>query len=372
MVLALGMAGGAVQKASASSGGGLFGTPIEIGMGFDAVLEAPIEALVDTEFELREIELNIGAPVDPYFHLIATMVFDEDEFELEEAFVSVILPLSFKLQFGREMLPFGYLNRLHPHDFPQVDAPFAYDEFLTDHGMIGNGGHLEWLAPLINPTLTLNAGIYDSIQHSVGRRMGGNPYVLRAQTFIQSGSGQHSVLAGASYVGMLGERDYAAGRESDPRARGRIQDVLGFDIKYRWDIFGARSGRGLTLGGEYLFVDYDRNPEHEIYDPDTGGDPTLDPGSDRGFFAYAHWDFDRFWGLGYRYDHSDVLFSSLEEDAWSMGHTIYAQWWGTEFSRLRLQYQLRDTRWGDGERGLEHLATLQGTFFIGWHPPHRF
>ncbi len=358
------------QQAAAQSGG-LFGTPIEIGAGLDMVLEAPLVDLRDTDFELRAFELNIGAPVDPYFHLIATIGYHEGEGDLEEAWVSAILPFNLKLQVGREMLPFGYLNRIHEHDFPQVDQPFVYEGLLTDHGMVGDGGHLEWLAPFINPTLTMNAGVYPSMGHSIGRRMGGVPFMLRAQSFVESGCGEHSALAGASYLGVLGDRDYAEGRESDRRARGKVQDIIAFDVKYRWGLLGQRTGRGLTLAGEYIYVDYDRNPDHEIYDPALGGDPGLDPGSDQGFYAYAHWDFDRFFGVGYRFDHSDVLFSKLEDEERKIGHSVYLEWWGTEFSRIRLQYQMAETRAG-GEREIDHLVLLQGAYFIGWHPPHRF
>ncbi len=356
-----------------ASGGGLFGTPIELGAGLDLVLEAPIDELADTTFEVREFELNIGAPVDPYFYMLATLAYDDGEIGLEEGWVSAILPWNFKLQVGREMTPFGYLNRLHPHDFPQIDPPFVFDNLLTDHGMIGDGGHLEWMAPLINPTLTLNAGIYSRMEHSIGRRMDGVPYQLRAQTYAESGCGGHAVLAGVSYLAVVGDRDFAAGRETDPRARGKVRNIYAADLKYRWGVIGRRTGRGLTIGGEFFHVDYERNPDHELYNPDLGGDPdATHPGSDQGFYAYAHWDFDRFWGLGYRFDHSDILFSRLTGDTREIGHSIYGQWWGTEFSRVRLQYQLRDTRAAGAESDLEHIVLLQGTYFIGWHPPHRF
>ncbi len=194
--------------------------------------------------------------------------------------------------------------------------------------------------------------------------------MLRSQSFFQDDSGSHAVLMGASYLGVAGDRDYAEGRENDDRARGKIQHIASVDFKYKWNT-GTRTYRGLTLAGEYFFIDYDRNDDHVIYDPQEGGDPDLHPGSDQGFYAYIHWDFDRFFGGGYRFDWADVLFSALEDER-HMGHSVYVEWRGTEFSRIRLQYRMTDALAGESGMDPEHALLLQGTFFVGWHPPHRF
>ncbi len=350
--------------------GGLSDIPLNIGAAFDITQE--IRSEDDNEFELRALELNIGAPVDPYFDALATIAWHEGEFELEEAWVSAVLPYSFKVQFGREFLPFGYLNRVHEHDFPQVDQPFVIEELTTDHGFIGDGAHLEWMAPFFNPTLTVNVGLYDNVQHSVGRRIEGRPAVARLQSYWESKDGTHAMLGGLSYLTGIGNQDLLAGRldagdtgnmgADRGRAQGYIQSVAGADIKYRWRPAG-RTYRGLTVGAEYLTVDYDPN---EFFDAVTSDSPSI---SDDGFYTYAQWDFDRFWGVGYRYDDSDVLFSEYTDDARMTAHSVYAEWRATEFSRLRLQYQRRDDERSEDE---ENLVMLQGTYFLGWHPPHRF
>ncbi len=348
---------------ASASGVGIAGTPINFGAVLDTVFMTPVDDTKESEFEVRAFELNIGAPVDPYFDLLVTLGWHEGEFELEEAWISAILPYNIKVQAGRELLPFGYLNRVHEHDFPQVDQPYVIEGLLTDHGLIGDGGHIEFLAPFLNPTLSLNVGIYDSIQHSVGRRIDGFPWVGRIQSFYQSPSGSHSLLTGASYLNSVSDKDPMEGRSmSDPRARGKVNYMAGIDIKYKWTPEG-RTYRGLTLGGEYLYIDYDPYKEHDVYVPG------LNVGHDKGFFAYAAWDFDRFWGIGYRYDNTDVLFSRLEDNAGIEAHSVYGEWRATEFSRLRLQYQYVDDELA-GEK--DNLVMVQGTFFIGWHPPHLF
>lgn len=364
-VLGLGLL---VGHTAEGSGAGLAGTPINFGAGVDIVLEVPLREPDDSEFEVRAFEINIGAPVDPYFDFLVTFGWHEGEFDLEEGWVSAVLPGNLKLQFGRELLPFGYLNRVHEHDFPQVDQPYVIEGLTTDHGFIGDGGHLEYIAPFMNPTLTLIVGIYDNIQNSVGRRIDGFPVVGRVQSYVQSFDGRHSLLSGASYLTSVGNKDPfeerldSEGLTSDHRAQGKIDHVLGLDLKYRF-LTGGTTYQGLTLGAEYLHFSYDAYENHADYVPD------LDAGSDSGFYVYADWDFNRFHGVGYRYDNTDVLFSSLQDDAQIEAHSVYYQWRGTEFSRIRVQYQhVRDDR----EDESEHLVMLQGTYFVGWHPPHRF
>ena len=364
-VLGMGLLAG---QAAQGGGAGLVGSPINLGAALDVVLEVPLRDPDESEFETRAFEINIGAPVDPYFDFLTTFSWHEGEFDLEEAWVSVVLPGSLKLQFGRELLPFGYLNRRHEHDFPQVDPPHVIEELTTDHGFIGDGGHLEYIAPFMNPTLTLILGIYDNIQHSVGRRIDGFPVVGRVQSYVQSSDGRHSVLGGASYLTSVGDKDPFEGRldseglTDDRRVRGKIDYVFGLDLKYRF-LTGGTTYQGLTLGAEYLHISYDAYENHADYVPG------LDAGSDAGFYVYADWDFSRFHGVGYRYDHTDVLFSSLLDDAKIEAHSVYYQWRGTEFSRIRVQYQYLED---DREDESEHLVMLQGTYFIGWHPPHRF
>ncbi|ERP31957.1 hypothetical protein [Chitinivibrio alkaliphilus] len=345
---------------------------MNIGLGVDMVMEAPLEEPRDGEFKVRAFELNFGAPVDPYFDALVTVGWHDDEFDLEEAWVSSNLPFNTKVQFGREFLPFGYLNRVHEHDFPQIDHPYVIEGLTTDHGMIGDGGHLEYLFPFINPTLTLNLGVYQQIHHSVGRRMNGTPLMGRLQSYMQSMDGRHEILYGASYLGTTGDRDFLSGRDGDRRGIGRIDNMFSLDAKYKFSPGGA-TYRGLTIGAEYLMIDYSANEDNDHYDLLDGNG--LD--GDEGFYVYAGWNFNRFWGVGYRFDNSDPLLDGLGDRGMArkettsdkiIAHSVYGEWRATEFSRLRLQYKAVD----EPGKDVEHIAMLQGVFFLGWHPPHRF
>lgn len=358
----------------AGSGAGQGGpgqTPLNIGASLDlvgGVFSEDNDEGQKGEFELRAFELNIGAPVDPYWDMFVAFGYHEGEFDLEEAWVSTVLPFNFKLTVGRELLPFGYLNRKHEHDFPQIDQPYVIEGLTTDHGMIGDGGHIEYLTPLINPTLTLSVGAYQDIGHSVGRRIDGTPVVSRAHSYFQSPGGNHELLIGGSFLTGFGGRDRMedrlddAGETDDDRALGKTKFLAGFDFKYRYTP-GGQTYRGLTIAGEYLYADYDPYENHTDFDPNDN------LGSDHGLYAYVQWDFNRFRGAGYRFDYTDVLFSYQIDSKKLTAHSVYGIWRATEFSMLKVQYQYVDD---PREDKAEHRGLIQGVFFLGWHPPHRF
>lgn len=345
---------------------GLSGTPINIGAAVDMAYGFNSESEDGDKhgFEVRAVELNIGAPVDPYFDMVLTMSFHGGEFGLEEGFMSAILPFNLKLQAGKEFLPFGYLNRLHEHDFPQIDQPLVLEHLTTDHGLAGEGGHLEWIAPFINPTLTVNAGIYNRLGESIGARIDGYPFTARAQTFAESQGGSHAILMGISYVTGIGNRnnihEFEWDQDVEPMPATKVKHGAGFDFKYRWSST-SRTKRGLTIAGEYLFFKYGKNEDDPAYNPD------VKPGYDHGLYVYTHWDFNGFWGTGYRFDYMGL--NELGDAGTVTAHSVYAEWRGTEFSRIRVQYQYAD-RGPDGIK--EHRGFIQGVYFVGWHPPHRF
>ncbi len=321
------------------------------------------------EFDAHELEISLGANIDPYFSAVATFEIEDHGAELEEGFLTTQLPYKTQLQFGRQLLPFGYLNDIHSHDYPQVDGPLVLEQ-LTDGGdLTGEGAHIEWMAPLMNPTLTLTAGAYEKLDNDFSAEihvnhsnhdddkidLEGRPGLLRAESFWQSQDRNHNILAGVSYISGIGERDQGFDTAS-------IQYIGGADLRYRYTPAGDM--RGLTLSGEYLLRESEFSKEYSGGDYEAG-----DKMTDAGFYTYAQWDFDNYWGVGYRYDNTDVAQSDGDKDL--TGNTLYGEWRPTEFSRLRLQYQDIDIL-DHGEVENDDRIMMQGTFFLGWHPPHEF
>ena len=359
-------------QADAIDRGPVQGVALDLGVVLDGAFESSSQE--ENAFVLRKLEVLFSGAVDPYFDFESVIAFEEGGgAEVEEAHVTAVLPWRLLLRTGRDLLPFGYLNQIHPHDFPWADQPLGIEELTTDHGFYGDGAHLQWLSPLVNPTLSFTGGLYHSIEHSVGRRIQGRPYMLRVESFWQSGDMLHAVLVGASHLGGIGDRDHRRGGPEDIDARtfAQTQRVLGLDARYRWED-PDRTQAGWTVAAEFLrqTADVTRDPalagEDELFDFQTGFGLT-DRLTDQAVYGYVQRDRGPYWGYGYRFDHTDVLLSDGE--AGIQAHSLYVQWRPTEFSRLTFQYQHRsDDRFPD----TDHRFTLQGTFWMGYHPPHVF
>lgn len=312
------------------------------------------------EFELRGFEMNVGAAVDPHFDAFATFAFHDGNPELEEGYVITDLPAEFggpKLVFGKQRLELGYLNRLHQHDFPQVDAPVAFEKMLGSEGIRAEGAHLSWLRP-VTETLTFGfqAGVYNRFpeghDHEDGHDTGlgdqfdesKRPYHLRGTVFYESPDRSHGLLLGASYLDVL-DNEVARGATGADTSAGFT--VL--DVKYRYRPPSTTSQ--WVLAGEWY--------QNEGIPEGSDATETFD-----GFYGYAQYDLDQYWGFGYRYGQSEHLTNFTEV----RNNTLYGEYRPSEFSRLRLQAK-QNTH---PEQSNETILGLQGTVFLGWHPAHRF
>lgn len=306
----------------------------------DMVFVTAIDQIDEGSFEGPAIELSLQAQVHPAVDLLTTITLEENGISLEEAQIGLALPKNFTLSFGREKLAFGTLNPLHDHDHLQVDTPHVFTELLAEEGLVGDGGHLRYTSPFLNQEISFTLGIYDRLQHDVGERIKNTPWLGRVQSSFQS-SEKHTLVLGASYLAALGN-----GNTSKKISAEALNSARVVDLRYTWSPNGDKD-QGLTLGGEYVHID----------------SQDIDIDNDTGLYVYAHWDFNHVWGLGYRYDSTDVLFSSLEEDAKIRAHSVYGQWRPKDFAQVKLQYQhVEDER----KEGKDHILMVQSTFFLSW------
>ncbi len=372
------------------------GQPINLGFIFDGTFVAG-RSSVD-EAQVRGLELTIGAPVDPWFDLQATIAYSPEEVALEEAYVTSHLPWGFQTRLGRTLVPFGELNTFHIHDQPQVDDPRVLTNFFGPEGLNAIGGHLEWMAPTSNPALSLLIGLYnrasgedENNEVGVDRDGDGNadetdgfldgpivfnvnnpkrgPLLLaRAATFLSWDEDRHQLKLGTSY---LADKNDASGSSRS--------SVWGLDAKYRHRL--GNSGRGFTLAGEYLVHDREE-PQTSLFPANGGRDLHMS-----GYYAYGQFEFDRRWSLGYRFDHSNTAYLNVpsanlldpNRKNTITAHSIYGEFRPSEFSRLRLQYTAERPIAGYDLNGNNVLGDdrddrvmIQFTHLIGWHPAHRF
>lgn len=102
-----------------------------------------------TGFNFQQLEMSIGASVDPYFRFDANLVFSPFGVEVEEAYgTTLALPGNLQVRAGQFLTSFGRLNPTHPHAWTFLDQPIANGKFFGGEGSRGLGVELSWLSPL--------------------------------------------------------------------------------------------------------------------------------------------------------------------------------------------------------------------------------
>ena len=235
-------------SSGAASPGGRTGAQAQIGVVFDGIYTGGRHVADDAE--LRAVELNIGAPVDPYFDLFAKLNFTPGEVAIENGYVTSHLPWNLQSRIGLEWVPFGDVGTLDIDEHPQVDQPPVIAQFLGAEGVKALGGHIEWQAPFAaNPTLALTFGAYNRATgdatttatdkdgdgtadspdmflnegaFNVRDRERGPLLLGRISSFASWGEDRHALRLGASWMGD----------ENDASGATRT-NVYGLDAKYR-------------------------------------------------------------------------------------------------------------------------------------------
>ena len=105
-------------------------------------------AEVKTGLKVQELELQFSANVDKWLSANIRFTFEDDEFEIEEAFADVLLMDRIALRAGQFYTHFGKHNLLHQHQFPFIDGPLVNQEIFGDEGLLEVGTGLNYLVPL--------------------------------------------------------------------------------------------------------------------------------------------------------------------------------------------------------------------------------
>ena len=187
---------------------------------------------------LRSLELEFRADVDPFAKADAVIAFEQEAppldggpgegfgAEPEEAYVELVsLPWHIAGKVGKFRVPFGLMNRTHPHDLPWVDAP----ELLGEEGYNDTGIVLSYVQPIGPLALTLNAGA-----------LAGEPFDEDNEKASVTGFGRAELFVGAGNV------DIGLGGSA---LKSVDDQVLGADFTLRWKP-GQRAS--VVLIGEWV------------------------------------------------------------------------------------------------------------------------
>lgn len=323
-------------------------------------------------FTLDETEINLAASIDDKFRGSSTIaIVEEDgtEIELEEAYIETIgLPFGISAKAGRFFASLGYLNEYHSHADDFTDRPLPYRVFLNNQ-FNDDGIQTTWIAPLDLYT-ELGFGLF------------------RGSDFPGGGEGDSNVGAWSAFGRIGGDAgDNAAWRfglstlHVDDLERSSNEDVLDFvgdnklyivDGRYIWAPTGNNHEKELIFQAEY----FHREEDGTYDDLNVGTGPTSYDEDQSGWYAQGIYKFHPQWRIGARYSElnaGDVpvgLIGSALDDENHDPHSLslMADWTNSEFSRLRLQYNMEEL--SDDNR--DHQVTLQYIMSMGAHAAHPF
>ncbi|RMG15928.1 MAG: zinc-regulated TonB-dependent outer membrane receptor [Deltaproteobacteria bacterium] len=304
-------------------------------------------------FTLQQVEMAVGASVDPYFRLDGNMVFLAAGVEVEEFYATTLaLPWNLQMRIGKFLSRLGRINATHPHTWTFTDQPLAIGKFFGPEGNGGLGLEASWLSPL--PWWLEVVG---SVHRATGPSfLGEDAPPPRSPLDLQWSLVVEQFFPLSDHWSLL----FGLGAANGPLATGAHNrtDVYVADLYLKWRPITAPGDlRQLSLQAEWLLR---RRQVPDDVLTDTGG------------YAYAEWRFDRWWAAGLRAEWVSGVPDDPTAPEW-IGPRLRSDgvvsFYPTEFSRLRIQVGLDDPSWTDAPIWRVFLTT---EFAIGAHGAHTF
>jgi len=319
----------------------------------DARVENEDGDAVDDRFNLREVEVDFRASIDPWADGVVIVALESEspgEFEVgvEEGYATLkklpILdsaPLGLRLTAGRFRPDFGRFNKIHTHDLPQTTRPRSLQTFLGEEGYIESGLNAEVFIPTPgeNNSLSASFALLNGGSIAVAQDNDGEDpaYLGHLEWFWDLAEGHDLELGTSAYFGR-------ADAEGDLDAR-----LYGVDLTYKWNPFRRGQWRSFLLGAELYAADVD----------ETGGGNA----TPLGYYAWSQYQLTRNTYFGLRYDYTEQV---EDDDAETDTYGAFLTYYTTEFLRLRLGYEHTESDLAE----LDGLDTgwLELNFVFGSHP----
>jgi len=309
-----------------------------------------------TGFTLQQLELNLGAAVDPYFRLDASIVFGLFGVEVEEAYATTLgLPGKLQLRAGQFLTRFGRLNSTHPHAWSFADQPLVLGKFFGGEASRGLGGELSWLTPL--PWyVELVASVGDAAGECCARSFFGADdlgvkgpedllYTLALKQFVPFDDSWSSFFGVSTQLGP------------NASGNGNRTEIYGADLYLRYRPVDSPDRSAISLQAEGLF----RSRQ-------VPGDAL----QDYGLYAQLTWNIDASWEVGARYELVSGLADDPLDPEWTAErHRAAAQltFYPSHFSRVRVQGTYDHATYRD-DPVWGAIATLE--LLAGAHGAHEF
>lgn len=305
----------------------------------------------ERKFVLRELELGFSGNVDPYTRadMIVTVGANGGEWtvDLEEGYLTYLqLPYNLQMRFGKFRSEFGRANPIHLHALPWTDYPFVIQRYFGEEGMSGVGGELSWLVP--NPWNQYIALIYEISNNDNSKIFAGDEadditHLLRLKSFRDL-SNESTLEFGGSFATGPNDRFHGNHRSM----------VEGLDLTYRWKPKGQGLYKSFLWQTEILAAQADIREGQE---------------ATWGMYSAVEYQFERQWKLGFRFDRTQLPFSSSSDET---GYSTYLTFLQSEFVFWRLAYLFIDRNFRDNGVGDEQRVQLQLNWTLGAHPAHKY
>ncbi len=265
-------------------------------------------------FHIRETEIALVAPLDPYTRGKAFFSITKRGISIEEAYMELLnLPLNMNLKAGVFYAEFGALNRHHDHALPQFDRPRALVNYFSNLGLGGTGMAANFMLPslLFSDASSLDISIINggngvSFTNEGKKRL---LYVGHWKNYYDLNKNSYFEF---SLNGVVGKND----------STGKYNSyVSSLGLTYKWTPVGREKYRTLDWKTELFYGVYE-TPTHDVIS--------------RGFYSSIQNKFNsRLWG-SLRVGYSELPYDNSQSE-WDFTATL--DFWQSEFVFFRLQYQ---------------------------------
>lgn len=338
----------------------------------------------DEGFNLRHLELQFTAAVDPYFKAAAIAAIDLDAAEMEVAEIeTTCLPWGFKLKGGKFYSDFSYINAQHAHQWDFTDQPLIYQLTLGEHGLNDKGAQVSWLAPV---PFYLLAGVeaFQGDNEKAFAYHGDGPFPEHAGPCLGVGwlklgpalPGAHGLQVGvAAGSGKHQEEHDGDGDGASDHWLDGDHTFWSVECVYKFNAPKSHGQGDLTVQAEYFNREKDLSLVAHDLRPELVGNPRVD--KQDGYYLQAVYGFLPRWRAGVRWEQvgltNETQLPSGDRESFDTSDraSVMLDFTPSEFSRIRLQANQGAYTTEEGAEDVAEIY-LQWMVSLGAHGAHKF
>jgi len=299
-------------------------------------------------FFLREVELGLEAPLDPFTRGKTFISITKEEISIEEAYMEWLnLPLNMNLKIGIFYAEFGPLNRYHDHALPQFDRPRALVNLFSNKGLGGTGISSNFMLPEIffADASTLDITVINGNNTGDGFSFDGNKmlYIGQFKNFYDISKNSYFEIRLSGVTGK------------NPSPGENFSYINSLGLNYKWVPIGRE---------KYKTFDWKTELFYSYRDQNSGSVES------KGFYSSVQNKLNaRFW-IGARIGYSELPYDNKQNE-WD--YSINLDFWQSEFVFTRIQYQYNNRNvesrvpYHAGSLPSDHSIVLQVCWAMGPH-----